>query len=64
VVSYRLYPPCLWFPDLDIPPSFCKALGCFEEEAARIVNPAIEIRHTKLMTAGDPYCEIHYVERG
>jgi len=64
VVSYRLYPPCLWFPDLDIPPSFCKALGCFEEEAARIVNPAIEIRHTKLMTAGDPYCEILFVERG
>jgi len=28
-VVYRLYPPCLWFPDLDIPPSFCEALGLF-----------------------------------
>ena len=30
-VVYRLYPPCLWFPDLDIPPSFCEAEGMFEK---------------------------------
>ena len=63
VVSYRLHPPCLWFPDLDIPPSFCEALGCFEREAAKIVNPDIEIRHVQLMTAGDPICEIHFIEK-
>lgn len=63
VVSYRLHPPCLWFPDLDIPPSFCEALGCFEKEAAKIVNPDIEIRHVQLMTAGDPICEIHFIEK-
>ncbi len=56
-VYYRLYPPCLWFPDLDIPPSFCKALGTMEIEAARLVNPDIKIKVEKLMTAGDPYCE-------
>ncbi|MDY6881888.1 MAG: hypothetical protein SV686_16770 [Thermodesulfobacteriota bacterium] len=63
VVSYKLYPPCLWFPDLDIPPSFCEAMGCFEEEAARIVNPNIEVKHTSLMMAGDPYCEILFIEK-
>ena len=63
VVSYRLDPPCLWFPNLDIPPSFCEALGCFEKEAAKIVNPNIEIKHTKLMTAGDDYCEILFIEK-
>jgi len=63
VVSYRLYPPCLWFPDLDIPPSFCRAMGCFEKEAAKIVNPNIEIKHTKLMMDGDDYCEIQFIEK-
>ena len=63
VVSYKLFPPCLWFPDLDIPASFCRALGCFEEEAAEIVNPNVEIKTVKLMTAGDPYCEILFIEK-
>ena len=56
-VYYRLYPPCLWFPKLDVPPSFCRALGTMEVEAAKIVNPDIKIKVEKLMTAGDPYCE-------
>jgi hypothetical protein len=63
VVSYKLYPPCLWFPDLDIPASFCRSMGCFEKEAAKIINPSIEVKHTKLMTDGDPYCEILFIER-
>ncbi len=63
VVSYRLDPPCLWFPDLDIPPSFCRAMGCFEIEAAKIVNPNIEVKHTKLMMDGDDYCEIQFIEK-
>ena len=64
VVSYKLYPPCLWFPDLDIPASLCRSMGCFEYEAAKIVNPNIEIKHTKLMTDGDPYCEVLFIEKG
>lgn len=63
VVSYKLYPPCLWFPNLDIPPRFCMAMGSFEKEAAKIVNPNIEIKHTKFMTDGDPYCEILFIEK-
>jgi hypothetical protein len=57
MVGYRLYPPCLWFPKLDIPPSFCQALGCFEHEALKIMNPKLTYRQVKLMTAGDDYCE-------
>ena len=53
-VTYRLYPPCLWFPELDIPPTFCRALGTFEEEAAKIINPKIKIYFTKLMTKATP----------
>lgn len=63
VVSYKLFPPCIWFPDLDIPASFCQAMGCFEKEAAEIVNPNVEIKTVKLMTAGDPYCEILFIEK-
>ena len=63
LVSYKLYPPCLWFPDLDIPPSFCRALGCFEKEAAKILNPNIEIIINKLMTEGDPYCEFFFADK-
>jgi len=61
-VKYRLYPPCLWFPDLDIPPSFCRALGSFEQTACQIVNPTVQAHATKLMTAGDPFCEFVFEE--
>jgi hypothetical protein len=61
-VYYRLYPPCLWFPKLDIPPSFCRALGTMEVEACKIINPNIKVRFEKLMTAGDPYCELVFEE--
>jgi len=61
-VWYRLYPPCIWFPKLDIPPSFCRAMAAFEKVAAEIVNPKIKVSSTKLMTAGDPYCEIAFEE--
>jgi len=61
-VLYRLHPPCLWFPELDIPPTFCRALGTFEEEAAKIVNPKIKTYFTKLMTQGDPHCELVFEE--
>ena len=56
-VVYRLYPPCLWFPDLDIPPSFCEALCMFEKAAARLLNPRVKVSARSLMTRGDPYCE-------
>lgn len=61
-VAYRLYPPCVWFPEQDIPASFCRALGIFEEEAAKIINPKIKTYFTKLMTEGDPYCELVFEE--
>ena len=61
-IVYRLHPPCLWFPDLDIPPSFCKALGNFERAAAQIVNPKIKIYTRKLMTDGDDCCELVFEE--
>ena len=61
-VVYRLYPPCLWFPDLDIPPSFCLAEDCFEEEVARMVNPKVKIYCRSLLTWGDPYCETVFEE--
>lgn len=61
-VVYRLYPPCLWFPDLDIPPSFCEAEGEFEMEAARMINPKIKVYGRALLTRGDPYCETVFEE--
>ncbi len=63
-VVYRLHPPCIWFPDLDIPPSFCLAEGNFEREAARIINPKIKISARSLMTRGDPFCELVFEEEG
>ncbi|MBM3119903.1 MAG: hypothetical protein FJ006_10255 [Chloroflexi bacterium] len=62
LVRYQLYPPCLWFPELDIPPSLCRAMGAFEQTACQILNPKIKARPTKLMTAGDPYCEFVFEE--
>ncbi len=56
-VVYRLYPPCLWFPDLDIPPSFCEAFCMFEKEAARLLNPRVKVSTRSSMMRGDPYCE-------
>jgi len=61
-VVYRLYPPCLWFPDLDIPASFCVAEGEFEWEAVRMLNPRIKIYARSLLTWGDPYCETVFEE--
>jgi hypothetical protein len=57
-VTYRLHPPCIWFPDLDIPASFCRALGAFEREAVRLVNPDLEVQMVKLMTEGHSCCEL------
>jgi hypothetical protein len=61
-VAYKLYPPCLRFPNLDIPPSFCEAMVCFEVVAAKMINPKIKVTHGKLMTAGDECCEIFFKE--
>lgn len=61
-VRCRYYPPCVWFPDLDIPVSYCQAEGEFELEAARIINPKIKISFPTYMTRGDPYCEVVYEE--
>ena len=58
-VIYRLYPPCIWFPKLDIPPSLCReGFMNFERAAAKIINPKIKVSPAKLMTAGDPCCEV------
>ena len=62
-VAYRLYPPCLWFPELDIPSTFCQAFGSFEEEMAKIVNPKIKRYFANLMMEGDTYCESVFEER-
>ena len=61
-VVYRLHPPCLWFPDLDIPPSFCEAECCFEIEAARMLNPRIRVYPRTLLTRGEPYCDTVFEE--
>ncbi len=61
-VVYRLYPPCLWFPDLDIPPAFCLAEDCFEEEVCRTHNPKVKVYCRSLLTWGDPYCETVFEE--
>lgn len=61
-VAYRLFSPCLWFPDLDIPHTFCEAMASFEETAAELVNPKIKVSHGRLMTAGDTCCEIFFEE--
>ena len=42
--------------------SYFGALGTFEEEAAKIINPKIKIYFTKLMTEGNPYCELVFEE--
>jgi hypothetical protein len=60
---YRLRPPCIWFPDLDIPPSVCRALGAFEREAVRLVNPHITVTMPHLLTEGHPCCELVFEEK-
>jgi len=37
-------------------------MATFEKVAAEIINPRIRVSSTKLMTAGDPYCEIVFDE--
>jgi hypothetical protein len=59
---YRLRPPCIWFPDLDIPPGVCRALGAFEREAVRLANPRIKVTMPRLMTEGHPFCELLFKE--
>ena len=61
-VVYRLYPPCLWFPKLDIPVRFCESEDCFEREAVKIINPKIQVYGRAKMTGGDPYCEVVFLE--
>jgi len=61
-VAYRLYPSCLWFPELDIHSTFCWALGTFEEEMAKIVNPKIKRYFANSMMEGDTYCESVFEE--
>jgi hypothetical protein len=63
-VIYRLHPPCIWFPDLDIPSSFCRALGAFEREAVKLVSSELEVRMVKLMTEGDSCCELVFKRKG
>ena len=63
VVHDKLFSPCILFPKLDIPAEFYKAMGCFEVEAAEMINPNIEIRHKQLMTDGEPCRELWFVEK-
>jgi hypothetical protein len=37
-------------------------MSAFEKVATEIVNPKIKTMSSKLMTAGDPYCEIIFEE--
>lgn len=55
--------PCPWFQELDIPAAFCRALGTFEGEMAKIVNPNIKSYFAKVMTEGDTYYEPVFEER-
>ena len=61
-VIYRLYPPCLWFPELDIPESFCVTANAFERKVVEIMNPKIKTYVRSLLTRGDPYCEVVFEE--
>ena len=62
-VIYRLYPPCLWFPELDIPSSLCeRGFMNFERTAAQLINPRIKVTPTRIMTAGDSCCEVVFEE--
>ena len=64
VVILKVFAPCLWFPDLDISPKICRALEYCEKAAASTLNPNIEVEPIKLMTDGDDYCELHFIEKG
>lgn len=58
-VILRFHPPCALFPDLTeahATPKICLALGNFEYTAAKLLN--VKVTFTKLITAGDPYCEV------
>lgn len=61
-VAYRLYFPCLWFPELYIPSPFCRALGTFKKEATKIVNSKIKRYFTNLMMEAYTYCESVFEE--
>jgi predicted hydrocarbon binding protein len=37
-------------------------MGIFERTGAELLNPGIKVTQTKIMTAGDPYCEIVFEE--
>lgn len=59
-VILRYHPPCGLFPDLNEPcatPKMCLALGNFEFTAAKLV-PNVKVTFAKMLTAGDPYCDI------
>ena len=58
-VILRFHPPCALFPDLSeahATPKMCLALGNFEYTAAKLLN--VKITFTKMITAGDPYCDV------
>ena len=58
-IILRFHPPCALFPDLTeahATPKMCLALGNFEYTAAKLLN--VKVTFTKLLTAGDPYCDV------
>ena len=61
-VSLRYYPPCLLYPKLDIPVSYCIAETNFEKTVCKMMNPKVRVGVPQLMTRGDPYCEITFEE--
>ena len=59
-ITLRFHPPCGLFPDLDEPmatPKMCLALGNFEFTAVKMI-PNVKVTFAKMLTAGDPYCDI------
>ena len=61
-VIFRVYPPCILFPKniAEAPAVICHRLMGHERTACRLINPKLKLIVNKLMTAGDPYCEIGF----
>lgn len=60
----RCGPPCPIGHDpygKDLPPEICRALLSHERTAAKLINPKLRLIDSKLMCAGDEYCELIFV---
>lgn len=53
------FPFCAIFPQPNLGcPEVCIATSAFEKRAVEIINPRVKVSLTKMLTAGDPFCEV------